>query len=75
MNFKLEYMPDGETVDCGVDFDLSEADLDLHPDELMKRIFAPATLMLLDTVRTKLGKPTRHEMIMAEAERLLGHKP
>jgi hypothetical protein len=71
-NFKLEYVPDGENVDCGVDFNLSDADLDMDPDELIKRIFTPATQLLLDTVRKKLGKPTRHDLVMAEAKRVLG---
>jgi hypothetical protein len=70
MNFRLDYMPDGETAQMGVDFDLTEADLDLPAEDVVAKFFHPAISMLLDQIRKKAGKPTRHELLMAEAKRL-----
>ena len=53
-NFRLDYVPDGETPLCGIDFNLTDEHLALSLDDLIETVFKPAISQLLPNIQRRL---------------------
>jgi hypothetical protein len=58
----------GEKFNLGIDFKLTDEDLQQPVDDFCERVLKPAFSLLLDQIDRKHGRPTRTERLIAEVK-------
>jgi len=66
MNFRFDYMPDGKTIDSGIEFDLTEDNMK-NPAATIEKIIGPAFHLLMYQIENKVQmKQIKENRLKAE---------